>query len=323
MYIVTGGAGFIGSAFLWKLNSIGIEDIIVVDALKSSDKWKNLVKRRFADFIHKDDFLQLVADDKLPSSTRAIIHMGACSSTTETDADYLMENNYRYTRALAQWCLRHNVRFIYASSAATYGNGDAGYSDEHQLLESLRPLNMYGYSKHLFDLWATRFGHLNQMAGIKFFNVYGPNEYHKGDMSSVIFKAFHQVRESGEIKLFKSYRPEYGDGEQVRDFIYIKDCLDVMWWLIENQDISGIYNLGTGRARSWNDLANAVFSAMNKTPRISYIEMPESIRDRYQYHTEARMEKLRAAGYTKPFATLEAGAADYVQNYLAGDEPYL
>lgn len=323
MYVVTGGAGFIGSAFLSKLNAHGIDNILVVDSLKSTEKWKNLVKRRFADFIQKEDFLSLVAGDKLPASIKAIIHMGACSATTELNADYLMENNYRYTRALAQWCIKHDARFIYASSAATYGDGLAGYSDSVEELSALRPLNIYGYSKHIFDLWAHRFGHLNQMAGLKFFNVYGPNEYHKGDMSSVVLKAFHQIRETGAVKLFKSYKSDYADGEQLRDFVAVKDCLDVMWWLLENPQVNGLFNLGTGKSRSWNDLAKAVFSAMNTPPRINYVEMPEAIRDRYQYFTQARMEKLVAAGYTSPLRTLEEGVADYVTNYLSQEDPYL
>ncbi len=323
MYVVTGGAGFIGSAFVWKLNQMGIDRILVVDELGQDEKWKNLVRLRYEDYVHKDEFISVVGGGRDPWGIRAVVHMGACSSTTETDADYLMRNNLRYTQTLARFCSEKRVRFINASSAATYGDGSLGFSDDPELMPRLKPLNMYGYSKQLFDLWAARQGLLGQLASLKFFNVYGPNEYHKGDMMSVICKAHRQIRETGALRLFKSYRPAYGNGDQQRDFIYVKDCLDVMWWLLQNPHVGGVLNVGTGRARSWNDLARAVFAAMEREPRIEYIEMPEAIRDKYQYYTEAPVDRLRAAGYAREFTTLEDGAAEYVREYLDKDDPHL
>jgi len=316
LIIVTGGAGFIGSAFVWKLNSEGIDDIIIVDKLGASEKWRNLVNRHFLDYIHKDKFLNILCENRL-TNISAIIHMGACSSTTERDADYLMENNYGYSKALAEWACKNNVRFIYASSAATYGDGSRTFSDDDATTATLQPLNMYGYSKHLFDLWALRNRLSGKITGIKFFNVFGPNEYHKGDMVSVVFKAFHQIVETGRVKLFKSYRNEYRDGEQMRDFVYVLDCVNIMWWFLQHPEATGIFNLGSGTARTWNDLAKAVFSALGRKTLIEYIEMPESIRDRYQYFSEARMEKLASAGCSLRFRSLEDAVHDYVVNYLA------
>jgi ADP-L-glycero-D-manno-heptose 6-epimerase len=323
MIIVTGGAGFIGSAFVWKLNQEGIENIIIVDQLGTDDKWKNLVNRRFVDFIHKDDFLQMIYDDQLPFEISAIVHMGACSSTTERDADYLWNNNYLYTSTLAEWAIERGLRFIYASSAATYGDGKQGFSDDHKQISQLRPINMYGYSKQVFDLRVLKNSLENKIAGIKYFNVFGPNEYHKGDMTSVIFKAFHQIRETGKVKLFKSYKKEYKDGGQLRDFVYVKDCVDAMWWLFNNPKANGIYNLGTGKARTWNDLIKAVFTAMKKKTNIEYIEMPESLRNQYQYFTQAEMKKLKAAGCPVKFSSLEDSVRDYVVNYLQKSDLYL
>jgi ADP-L-glycero-D-manno-heptose 6-epimerase len=323
MIVVTGGAGFIGSAFVGKLNSEGIDDIIIVDELGESDKWKNCVKRQYADYFHKDDFLEMILTEKLPFNVRALVHMGACSSTTERDADYLMENNFRYTSRLAAWAIKHDVRFIYASSAATYGDGAKGFSDEDGATKTLEPINMYGYSKQLFDLWALRNGAANKIAGIKFFNVFGPNEYHKGDMMSVVYKAFLQIKERGKVRLFKSYNASFGDGEQMRDFVYVKDCVDVLWWLLENRGVNGIFNLGTGRARTWNDLVRAVFSALGRKPEIEYIDMPPAVRDQYQYFTEAKMEKLKNAGCPVQFSTLEDAVSDYVAGYLQKADPYL
>ena len=323
MIIVTGGAGFIGSAFVWKLNCEGIHDVIVVDHLGTSDKWKNLVPLRFEDYLRKDDFFDMVCDDDVPFEVRAVVHMGACSSTTERDADYLWENNFAYTRTLAEWALDHDIRFIYASSAATYGDGTQGFSDEHAKIPELRPINMYGYSKQVFDLWVLREKLEKSMAGIKFFNVFGPNEYHKGDMTSVIFKAFYQIRQTGKVRLFKSYLPEYSDGGQMRDFVYVKNCVDVLWWLLKHPKTNGIFNLGTGRARTWNDLINAVYAAMNLAPDIEYIEMPEGLRNQYQYFTEADMGKLKKAGAPVDFPALEDSVRDYVQNYLQKPDPHL
>jgi ADP-L-glycero-D-manno-heptose 6-epimerase len=322
MIVVTGGAGFIGSAFVWKLNQEGIENIVIVDRLGTKDKWKNLVNRRFAEFIHKDDFLPLVCADRVPFAVSAIIHMGACSATTERDADFLWQNNYEYTRSLAQWAIKHNIHFIYASSAATYGDGSRGFSDDHGKIATLRPINMYGYSKQVFDLWVLNNSLEDKIAGIKFFNVFGPNEYHKEDMTSVIFKAYHQIRETGQVRLFKSYKPEYADGGQLRDFVYVKDCINTMWWFLQNPSANGIFNLGTGKARSWNDLIVAVFAALGLKPNIEYIPMPEGLRNQYQYFTEAKMDKLQAAGCPAVFSSLEDSVRDYVVNYLQNTDPH-
>ncbi|MFP4315801.1 MAG: ADP-glyceromanno-heptose 6-epimerase [Desulfovibrionales bacterium] len=323
MIIVTGGAGFIGSAFVWKLNQQGIEDILVVDNLDRTSKWKNLVNLRYTEYLHKNVFLERVLRDDLDRPVDAVIHMGACSSTTEPDADYLMENNYRYSKVLAEYCLAKSARFIYASSAATYGDGSLGFLDDEEQLEALRPLNMYAYSKQLFDLWARRNSVLDQMVGLKFFNVFGPNEYHKEEMKSVACKAFHQISETGRLKLFKSYREDFPHGGQMRDFVYIKDCVDVMWWFLDTPEKNGIYNVGTGTARTWNDLAGAVFSAMGREPEIEYIPMPEIIRDKYQYFTEAGMQKLHQAGCPVRFTPLEEAVSDYLNGYLAAADSYL
>lgn len=323
MYIVTGGAGFIGSALVWMLNKQGISDILVVDDLGRGEKWKNLVNLRYSDYLHKAAFLQLLERGNLGPEVQAVLHMGACSSTTETDAEYLMENNYRYTKILAEFCLRHATRFIYASSAATYGDGARGFDDDPAAMTGLKPLNMYGYSKQLFDLWAQRTGAVERMVGLKFFNVFGPNEYHKGEMKSVVCKAFHQIIETGRLRLFRSHRPDCADGEQQRDFIYVKDCAEVIWWLLEHREVNGIYNLGRGEAKSWNDLAKAVFAAMERPVHIDYIDMPEAIREKYQYYTRAGMERLRAKGCSTAFSSLEAGVGDYVRFHLMADDPYL
>jgi ADP-L-glycero-D-manno-heptose 6-epimerase len=319
MIIVTGGAGFIGSALVWRLNDLGSDKIIIVDELGKDEKWRNLVGLKFEDFANKNIFIDNIRNEKIPYKIDAIIHLGANSSTTEKDADHLLTNNYFYTETLAQFCLRHNIRFIYASSAATYGNGSMGFDDDENKLQSLRPLNMYGYSKQLFDLWAKRHGALKKIVGIKYFNVYGPNEYHKGDMRSVVHKAFEQVRDTGKVRLFKSRKREYGDGEQMRDFIYIKDAVDMTLYFLDKKDKYGLYNVGAGNARTWNDLVKALFNAMGKPVNIEYIDLPEEIVDKYQYFTEASLGKIRNAGYNKPLTPLETGVADYVQNYLLKD----
>jgi ADP-L-glycero-D-manno-heptose 6-epimerase len=323
MIVVTGGAGFIGSAFVWKLNQMGHEDILVVDALDTSDKWKNLVNRKYAEYLDHKEFLQRVETNRLPDGIDAVVHMGACSATTERDAHYLMENNYRYTQTLAEWSLKKELRFIYASSAATYGDGSRGYADDDASSLRQKPLNMYGYSKQLLDVWALKNGYAKNMAGLKFFNVFGPNEYHKGDMRSVVHKAFGQIQAAGKVQLFKSCRQEYADGEQVRDFVYVKDVTEVMGWLLEHPKVNGIFNVGTGQARTWKDLVNAVFTAMNRPKKIEFIEMPEILRDRYQYRTEADIQKLKNAGYAGTFMPLEDAVRDYVQNYLMREDAYL
>lgn len=318
MVVLTGGAGFIGSCFLTKLNEMGVDDVLIVDVMGCDDKWKNLRGKRFHDYLPKDMFLEYLERGGF-SGISAIIHLGANSSTTEKNVDLLLENNYRYSQRLAMWALRRSVRFIYASSAATYGAGECGYSDDEQLLPKLQPMNPYGFSKHLFDLWLLRNNLLQTVVGVKFFNVFGPNEYHKGTMRSIVCKAFEEIRERGVIRLFKSYRPEYHDGEQRRDFIYVKDCVEVLWWFLNHPEVHGIFNLGTGVARSWNDMATAICSALHRETAIEYIDMPEEVRTHYQYYTEASMEKLYRAGYTRKFTSLEDAVRDYVQEYLLKD----
>jgi len=318
MIVVTGGAGFIGSAIVWKLNQLGQSKIIIVDDLGTDDKWKNLVPLKFEDFIHKDDFIEMIIDEDIPFDISAIIHMGANSSTTEKDADHLFTNNYQYTKELAAYCLEKNIRFIYASSAATYGDGSLGFEDDESKLETLRPLNMYGYSKQLFDLWAKRNNAFDKIVGLKYFNVYGPNEYHKEDMRSVVHKAFEQIRDSGKVKLFKSLNEKYRDGEQLRDFIYVKDAVDMTLFFLDKPDINGLFNIGTGKSRTWNDLVSAIFKALNKEINIEYIGLPEHLREKYQYFTEANMNKIKKAGFNSSITSLEDGVADYVKNYLFG-----
>jgi len=319
MIVVTGGAGFIGSAVIESLNKRGITDILIVDRLGTSEKWHNLVTLQYLDFIHKDNFLGLLESEAFGSSIDVIFHLGACSSTTEHNADYLIENNFHYTLRIGKWWHKHSrVRFIYASSAATYGNGENGYSDDLQTINKLHPLNMYGYSKHLFDLYAHREGWLEKIVGLKFFNVFGPNEYHKGDMRSVISKAYPGVRDNGVMSLFKSYRSDYQDGGQLRDFIYVKDAVEMTLFFMDNQRVGGIYNIGTGKARSWNDLAKAIFAAAGKQPRIEYIPMPSNLQEKYQYFTEANLERLRAAGCKHKCMSLEDAVKDYVRYLSSG-----
>jgi ADP-L-glycero-D-manno-heptose 6-epimerase len=322
MYIVTGGSGFIGSAFVSALNQRGIEDILVVDELATSSKWKNIRGKSFIDYLHKDDLLKAIVQETLPKAIKAIVHLGACSATTETDVDYLMRNNYQYSRTLLEYAVSNKIRFIYASSAATYGDGALGYSDAPESTPQLLPLNPYGYSKQIFDLFVLRSGLLSKVVGLKYFNVYGPNEYHKGDQRSMVHKAYYQIKSTGRVELFKSHRNDYKDGEQKRDFIYIRDCLEVMLWLLDSPQVNGIFNLGTGIARSWNDLAAAIYSALDQPPAIEYIEMPLSIRSQYQYFTQAEMTRLRQAGCPVHFLTLEQGVKDYITNYLDQGERY-
>ena len=322
MIAITGGAGFIGSAVAWQLNQAGRTDLLIVDELQSSDKWRNLANLRFAEFVPKDEFLAQVAANRLPTLD-AIVHMGAISSTTETDVDLLLRNNYEYTKTLARYCAANGVRLVYASSAATYGDGTQGYSDEDAATQSLLPLNPYGYSKQLFDLWAHREGLLSTIVGLKFFNVFGPNEYHKGDMTSVVYQAFNQIRERGSVRLFKSHDARYPDGGQQRDFIYVKDAVRVIQWFLDHRDANGLFNLGTGRARTFRDLAVATFSAMGVPEIIEYIPMPAPLQGKYQYFTQADDAKLRRAGCDIQFGTLEDTVADYVRGHLAQAQPYL
>jgi ADP-L-glycero-D-manno-heptose 6-epimerase len=321
MWVITGGAGFIGSALLWKLNEESVTDALIIDREEFPEKRKNLRKRKFADYLEADDFKKRLLAGQMPKMD-GMVHLGACSSTTETNEAYLRENNFEYTKALAQWALAKKVRFIYASSAATYGDGTLGYSTDDATTKKLKPLNLYGNSKQLFDLWALGEGALKEIVGIKFFNIYGPNEYHKGEMRSVVAKAYEQIKKDGKIRLFKSYKPDYRDGEQVRDFLYVKDATNVVYEFMNGKGYGGLYNLGSGQARSWNDLAKAAFSAMGTPVRIEYIEMPEAIRAKYQYRTQADMSWIKEKKIA-PFMTLEEGVKDYVQNYLSKDDRYL
>ena len=320
MIIVTGGAGFIGSNIVRALNEAGEDNILIVDHLGSSEKWKNLLDLDFVEYEHKADFMEKVERGLFDHGIWAIFHMGACSSTTERDADYLMGNNFDYSRRLAtRFAGKQGVRFIYASSAATYGDGSLGYSDEHSTAVQLRPLNMYGYSKQRFDLWALKTGFLKNAVGLKYFNVFGPNEYHKEDMRSVAIRAYWQAKKTGKVGLFKSYKPQWKDGEQSRDFIYVKDAVRVTLHFLERPEVNGLFNAGTGTARTFNDLAFAVFTALGKEPVIEYIEMPEGLREKYQYHTCAQMEKIRFSGFKHPFLSLEDAVHDYVVNHLEKD----
>lgn len=316
MIMVTGGAGFIGSAIIAALNERGITDILVVDE-RGKDKCKNLVNLSFADYAEKNDFIRTVADKKSIAGMESVFHMGACSDTTETDTEYLGENNYQYSKLLAQRATDADIRFIYASSAATYGDGSRGFSDDEAKIERLKPLNPYGHSKQLFDLWAREDGLLKKIVGLKYFNVFGPNEYHKGDMRSFVVKAFEQINATGKVRLFKSYNPEFEDGKQMRDFLYVKDAVDMTLFFYDNPEANGLFNIGAGKARTWDDLVKAVFAAMGKKPNIEYIDMPESIRNQYQYYTCADITKLREFGYKKQITSLEDAVKDYVRNYLA------
>lgn len=316
-YIVTGGAGFIGRNLIEALNKRGEDHILVVDDLAQDEKWRNLVGLNYADYWEKDNFRFHLQNDSLGEAD-VVFHLGACSSTTERNASFLADNNYRFTCELCEWCLRHKARFVYASSAATYGAGAEGYSDDLDKVARLKPLNMYGYSKQMFDLWALRHDFLDRIAGIKYFNVYGPREAHKGDMRSMVHKAFRQISETGKIRLFKSDNPKYRDGEQLRDFLYVRDAVAVTMFFAENHDMNGLFNCGSGKARTWLDLAHAVFAAMKREPQIEFFDMPGELRAKYQYHTEADVSRLRAAGYTAQFTSLEDGIRDYVEQLQSG-----
>lgn len=319
MIILTGGAGFIGSNFLKLLNQKGYNDVIIVDNLSNSSKWKNLVGKRFKYYINKNDFLANL--DKFNFSTaEAIFHFGACSSTSEQNIDYLFSNNLEYSKSLAKKAIENSIPFVYASSAATYGNGDQGYSDN--VYYDLRPLNAYGFTKHLFDLWVIEKGYDELFIGLKFFNVFGPNEYHKNEMASMVYKAFNQVKNSGKVKLFKSYNDDYEDGEQLRDFIYVDDAVNLTWQLFEKR-IKGIFNIGTGTTNSWNTLAEHVFQTLQKPINIEYIDMPEQIKNQYQYHTKADISKLLESGINYNFLSFEQSIQKYINNYLNINQPYL
>lgn len=328
MIIVTGGTGFIGSALIWRLNQLGKEDIIIVDEFgkkqKKSNKWQNIIQLKYADIFDKEDFGHMVQSDFLKNfEVDTIFHLGACSSTTERNFDYLLRNNYEYSKFLCEKALDNNIRFIYASSAATYGDGSQGYEDDESKLQSLRPLNAYGYSKHMFDLWVRRSRILDKVVGLKYFNVYGPNEYHKGDMRSVVNKCFHQVKETGKARLFKSADPDYKDGGQSRDFLYVKDAVDMTLYFWDNRIVNGIYNIGTGEANSFNQLIKPVFDSLGLAENIEYFDMPEILREKYQYYTKADISKLRSSGYINKVMKIDDAVRDYVKNYLNKENPYL
>ena len=329
MIIITGGAGMIGSVFAWHLNTVlNRDDIVIVDRIDHPDQWQNLCHRRYANYLDKDElfaWLENAGKDAIP--IEAVVHMGAISATTERDFNKLVQENIRYSQRLWTWCAEHKVPFLYASSAATYGAGDAGYEDDEGKTDTLRPLNGYGYSKQFFDQWALRQVKQGlpippQWCGFKFFNVYGPNEYHKERMASVALHSFNQFKETGTVKLFKSHKAGYEDGMQLRDFVYVKDAAAVMAHFLAKPEHSGIYNIGTGKARAFKDLASAVMSSQGYPPAITYIDMPQDLHGKYQYFTEADMGKLAATGYATPFHTLEEGVRDYVQNYLTKLDPY-
>ena len=316
--VVTGGAGLIGSAIVWALNLRGVDDILVVDRLDTSEKWKNLVALRYRDYADADDFeARILRDPAAFAGTRTAFHMGACSSTTESDAGYLMRNNYEYSKNVAHWAVEQGIRLVYASSAATYGALETDLSDEADL-DTLRPLNMYAYSKTRFDLHARNNQLLDRITGLKYFNVFGPNENHKGEMRSIVNKAFHQIRETGTVRLFKSGRRDYRDGEQRRDFLYVKDAAAMTLHLAEH-DAFGIYKLGSGTAHTWLDLVRPLFRAMGQPESIEFIEMPPALRDRYQYYTRAIVERLRSSGYDKSITPLDVAVDDYARKYLMRD----
>ena len=324
MILVTGGAGFIGSVLVKELNKRGHKNIIIVDRLRDSDKWKNLRELKYHEYYHADEFLSSENDD-LFSELTCIFHMGACSSTTQKDMDYLMKTNVFYTQSLFEIARNQEIPFIYASSAATYGDGELGYSDDHEKITNLRALNPYGYSKQLVDEWVLNQKHKpKHWFGLKFFNVYGPNEAHKGEMRSLVHKAFGQINETGLVKLFKSHKEGFKDGEQLRDFVYVVDVVNAMIEMMNPKvaKASGIYNLGSGKARSFYSLVEATFKAMDKAINVEFIDMPMSIRNQYQYYTEADMKKFHQTFPDFKFHTLEEGVSDYVKNYLIPDRHY-
>jgi ADP-L-glycero-D-manno-heptose 6-epimerase len=310
--IVTGAAGFIGRNAVAALNRQGNDNLVLVDNLGSEEKWRNLVGLRFDDVLRPNELWKWL-ESSGGSKVSGVVHLGACSATTETDADYLLENNYRFTQRLCTWCLGNDARFVYASSAATYGDGTLGFSDDDKDTVRLAPLNIYGYSKHLFDLWALRNGALDKVVGLKYFNVFGPYEDHKGDMRSVVTKAYEQISETGELALFKSYRDSIADGEQRRDFIYVDDAVAVTLHFLAERGSSGLFNCGTGISRTWLDLGRAIFSALGQQEAIRFIDMPDELQSRYQYFTEADTSRLRRAGYRAPFLSLEEGVEKFVR----------
>ncbi len=321
MIVLTGAAGFIGSVILGYLNGKGLNDIVIADDFSKREKEDNYKGKKYAEAVDRDDLFRWF--DQNARKIDFVLHIGARTDTTEFNMQVFEILNIEYSKQIWNRCTEQQIPLIYASSAATYGLGELGYSDNHEVVEKLKPLNPYGISKNEFDKWVLKQEKQPPFwAGLKFFNVYGPNEYHKGRMASVILHAFYQINETGKVKLFRSHNPEFKDGEQLRDFVYVKDLADVIGFLMENRPASGLYNLGTGKARTFLDLAKATFNAMDKEPDIKFIDTPEDIRDKYQYFTQADMTKLRKAGYTKPFTSLEDGVTDYVRNYLLPGKYY-
>jgi len=316
--LVTGGAGFIGSALVWALNQRGHSDIVISDLLGSDEKWRNLSPLRFADYVEAGEFRRRLRESPASlGSFSCVFHLGACSATTERNASYLIDNNFEYSKELARWAVSNGARFIYASSAATYGDGTRGMDDRMADLGQLRPLNMYGYSKHLFDLWAEREDLFPRIVGMKYFNVFGPNEDHKGEMRSLVHKAFQQIQATGVVQLFRSHRPDFRDGEQRRDFLYVKDAVEMTLHFADRAPgAGGLFNLGSGEANTWLTLARALFAALQREPRIEFIDMPEVLRGKYQYFTQADISKLRATGYDRPMTPLTDAVRDYVQGHL-------
>ena len=319
--VVTGGAGLIGSATIWGINNQNLNNVWLVDWIdEDSLKHRNCEHLQFQRKLNASHFRKLIDENSSElKEIRTIIHLGACSSTTETDEDYLHDNNFLYTKELCEWSLANNVRFVYASSAATYGDGNWGMDDRDEDIEKFQPLNLYGWSKHKFDLFAKENGWFDSITGLKYFNVYGPNEEHKRDMRSVVSKAYKQIKDSQRMSLFKSHRPEYRDGEQKRDFLYIKDAVNMTLWLTENPAATGLFNLGNGLARTWLDLGNSIFAALKLNAQIEFVEMPEILRDKYQYFTQATIEKLRSQGFDHNLFSLEDAVHDYIRNYLVPD----
>jgi ADP-L-glycero-D-manno-heptose 6-epimerase len=313
MILITGAAGFIGSAVACALNRQGRQDLILCDALGTDDRWKNVLGLRYQCFVHKNELFDFL---KKAGDIREVIHLGACSDTTEADMDYLVENNVNYSMRLCRWALDHAVRFVYASSAAVYGDGSQGFSDADSLTPSLKPLNKYGFSKWMFDLWVLENDLAGRVAGLRYFNVFGPNEYHKGAMASVVFRSFPQARREGRLRLFESHRQQVAHGEQARDFVYIDEAADMTLFVLGTPAANGIFNIGTGRAHTFNELARGVFDGLGQQPRIEYFPMPEELRDRYQYFTQADMTRLRTAGYPDQQDRFREHVSRYVRDYL-------
>lgn len=320
MIIVTGGTGFIGSSLVWALNEKGIDDIVIVDELDHDRKSRNIGHLRYEQLVGIQEFRQQLKDGEWDNKeVSAVIHLGACSDTTETDWDYLADNNVEYSKDIIRWCFDKNIRCLYASSAATYGDGEKGFDDDHDLFNELEPLNLYGKSKLEVDIWARDGGYLDKVVGLRYFNVYGPNEWHKEGMRSVINKKFEEMKEEGVIRLFKSDHPDYADGEQERDFVYIKDALKATMFFLDHPEVAGVFNIGRGEVGTWKQVAQAMFKGASLPEKIEYVDMPDKLKGKYQYHTKAKIDKLRQSGFNESFETIEDSVVEYVKNYLEPD----